>query len=139
MKMNPVVHFEMPADDRKRMAEFYTRAFGWGTQQLGPEMGNYVVVTTGETDETGRPRHPGVINGGFFQKTADRPSQYPSVVIAVDNVQDSMKKVTAAGGRVLGEPMEIPGVGLYVSFVDTEGNRVSMLQPSERMPARPAS
>jgi len=30
---------------------------------------------------------------------------------------------------VLGEPMLIPGVGQYVSFMDSEGNRVSMLQP----------
>jgi len=30
---------------------------------------------------------------------------------------------------VLGEPMDIPGVGRYVSFTDTEGNRVSMLKP----------
>jgi len=29
--------------------------------------------------------------------------------------------------------MEIPGVGQYVSFVDTEGNRVSLLQPLARM------
>jgi len=41
-----------------------------------------------------------------------------------------MKKVTEAGGQVLGEPMEIPGYGLYVSFFDTEGNRVSMMQPN---------
>jgi hypothetical protein len=27
--------------------------------------------------------------------------------------------------------MEIPGVGLYVSFFDTEGNRVSMMQPNQ--------
>jgi hypothetical protein len=33
---------------------------------------------------------------------------------------------------VLGEPMEIPGVGRYVSFTDTEGNRVSLLQPLPR-------
>jgi len=33
---------------------------------------------------------------------------------------------------VLGEPMDIPGVGKYVSFVDSEGNRVSMLQPLPR-------
>jgi len=33
---------------------------------------------------------------------------------------------------VLGEPMQIPGVGQYVSFMDTEGNRVSMLQPLPR-------
>jgi predicted enzyme related to lactoylglutathione lyase len=38
-------------------------------------------------------------------------------------------RVTAAGGKILGEPMDIPGVGAYVSFTDTEGNRVSLLQP----------
>jgi uncharacterized protein len=37
--------------------------------------------------------------------------------------------VSAAGGTVLGEPMEIPGVGRYVAFTDPEGNRLSMLQP----------
>ena len=42
-----------------------------------------------------------------------------------------MKKVADAGGKVLGEPMEIPGIGLYVSFFDSESNRVSMLQPNE--------
>lgn len=54
------------------------------------------------------------------------------VVIAVDDVKDAMKHVTEAGGKVLGEPMLIPGVGQYVSFTDTEGNRVSMLQPIPR-------
>jgi predicted enzyme related to lactoylglutathione lyase len=39
-------------------------------------------------------------------------------------------EVAEAGGEVLGEPMEIPGHGLYVSFFDTEGNRVSMMQPT---------
>jgi predicted enzyme related to lactoylglutathione lyase len=129
--MNPVIHFEMPAEDKKRMASFYTRAFGWQTQQMGPEMGEYVVVTTTESDEKG-PKKPGAINGGFFQKTDDRPSQYPSVVIRVDDIKEHMKKVQEAGGKVLGEPMEIPTVGWYVSFLDTEGNRVSMLQPPRR-------
>jgi predicted enzyme related to lactoylglutathione lyase len=43
-----------------------------------------------------------------------------------------MRQVTDAGGKVLGEPLAIPGVGQYVSFFDTEGNRVSMLQPIPR-------
>jgi predicted enzyme related to lactoylglutathione lyase len=136
-KMNPVVHFEMPAEDRKRMADFYTRAFGWRTQQLGEEMGNYVLVTTTDSDDNG-PKKPGAINGGFFTKTNDMPAQFPSVVIAVDDIKASMAAVKQAGGKVLGEPMEIPGVGHYVSFFDTEGNRVSMLQPSARMGARPS-
>jgi uncharacterized protein len=136
MKMNPVVHFEMPAEDRKRMADFYTLAFGWQTKQLGAEMGGYVVVTTTDSDENG-PKQPGAINGGFFQKTDDQPSQYPSVVIAVDDIKGHVKKVEAAGGKVIGEPAEIPGVGLYVTFLDTEGNRASMLQPAPRMAIRP--
>ena len=129
MTMNPVVHFEMPAEDRKRMADFYTKVFGWKTQTLGEDMGNYVLATTIDSDEMGRPRELGAINGGFFQKTDDKPSQYPSVVIAVEDIKEHMKKVETAGGKVLGEPWDIPGVGLYVSFFDTEGNRVSMLQP----------
>lgn len=137
-KMNPVVHFEMPAEDRKRMAQFYAKAFGWQTQMLGPDMGDYVVVTTTETDENG-PRTRGAINGGFFPKKEDWPAQYPSVVISVDDIKASTNKVAEAGGKVLGEPMEIPGVGRYVSFVDTEGNRVSMLQPAPRMDVRPKS
>jgi predicted enzyme related to lactoylglutathione lyase len=130
-KMSPVVHFEMPAEDRQRVAKFYQDAFGWQTQMLGEEMGNYVIATTTETDESG-PKRPGAINGGFFPKKPDWPAQYPSVVIAVDDIQIAIRKVAEAGGKVQGEPMEIPGVGQYVSFFDTEGNRVSMLQPIPR-------
>ena len=72
--MNPVVHFEMPYDNRARM----------------------------------------------------------TAMIAVDDVQESMRKVQTAGGKVLGEPMEIPGIGQYASFIDTEGNRVRVLQPAPR-------
>jgi uncharacterized protein len=132
-KMNPVVHFEMPAENKKRMAEFYTNVFGWQTQQLGPEMGAYIVVSTSESDEKGRPKNPGSINGGFYQKTEDPISNHPSVVIAVDDINESVQKVKKAGGKVLGEPMEIPGVGTYVSFIDTENNRVSILQPMTEM------
>jgi predicted enzyme related to lactoylglutathione lyase len=129
--MNPVVHFEMPYDDQARMSAFYEQAFGWQTQALGEGMANYVLATTTETDE-GRPKTPGAINGGFFPKKADWPAQHPSVVVAVENINASIEKVRRAGGTVLGEPVEIPGVGMYVSFMDTEGNRVSMLQPLPR-------
>ena len=130
-QMNPVVHFEMPYENGVRMAKFYESAFGWQTQMLGEDMGNYVLATTTETGESG-PKRPGVINGGFFPKRPDWPAQHPSIVVAVDDIKESIKKVTDAGGEVLGEPMEIPGVGHYVSFIDTEGNRVSMLQPIPR-------
>src|SRR4249920_2311858 len=103
--MNPVVHFEMPYDDRMRMAKFYEQAFGWQTRALGEEMGNYVLATTTETGEAG-PKRPGAINGGFFPKKPDWPAQHPSIVIAVDDINESLERVRQAGGTVLGEPME---------------------------------
>ncbi len=131
-KMNPVVHFEMPYEDRERLVKFYTQAFGWQMQKLGKDMGDYVIAATTETDENRMVKRPGAINGGFFPKKPDWPAQVPSVVITVDDIKKAMKKVAAAGGKVLGEPMEIPGIGQYVSFTDPEGNRVSLLRPINR-------
>jgi predicted enzyme related to lactoylglutathione lyase len=127
--MDSVVHFEMPYEDRDRMKKFYETAFGWQTQTMGPEMGNYVLATTTESGADGRPKTPGAINGGFYEKPKDPVGQHPSVVIAVADVHEAIRKITAAGGTVFGEPMEIPGVGQYASFRDPEGNRVSILQP----------
>ena len=136
--MCAVVHFEMPYKDRERAERFYAAAFGWTHQFLGPQMGDYVLVNTAPPGA--RPPMPpeaalGSINGGLFPFKADWPMQHPSVVIGVEDIQAAMQRVRAAGGGVLGEPMEIPGVGLYVAFHDTEGNHNSMLQPGVEPPA----
>jgi len=127
MSQNPVVHFEMPYDDAARVAKFYADAFGWGMNTLGPEMGNYVIAHTAETGEDNMVKTPGTINGGF----APRSDAYraPSVVISVADIRAAMAGIAAAGGEVLGAPVEIPGIGQYVSFRDTEGNTASVLQP----------
>jgi uncharacterized protein len=131
-KMSPVVHFEMPYENSARLVKFYNQAFGWQMQSQGQDMGNYITATTTETDENRMIKTPGAINGGFFLRKPDWPTQYPSVVISVDDIKIAMKQVNDAGGKALGEPMEIPGIGQYVSFIDTEGNRVSMLQAFSR-------
>ena len=89
----------MPYEDRARMASFYTNAFGWKAQMMGPEMGDYVVVHTTETDEQGMIQRPGAINGGFYKKSASAPS--PSVVISVPDIHAAMQKVKDAGGQVV--------------------------------------
>jgi predicted enzyme related to lactoylglutathione lyase len=132
MKMSPVVHFEMPAKDKKRVSKFYANAFGWSMQQLGGDMGNYVMAGTTEVDENNMAKNPGAINGGFYDYKDEPGFQYPSVVVAVDNLKESMERVKKEGGEVIGEPNEIPGIGMFVSIKDTEGNRVGMLQPNER-------
>jgi predicted enzyme related to lactoylglutathione lyase len=138
-KMSPVVHFEMGYKDPARMAKFYGDVFGWKTQQMGADMGNYITAQTTETDENRMVQTKGAINGGFYKKDDNPLSQAPSVVVSVDDLSAAIKAVEAAGGKILGgmnqkgehslEPQMIPGVGLWISAMDTEDNRFSILQP----------
>jgi uncharacterized protein len=130
-KMNPVVHFEMPADDKDRAKAFYEKAFGWQMVQLGKEMGDYLLATTSPVDEKNMHLEKGAINGGFFKK--GEYGNIPHVVISVDNIKKSIEDVRTFGGTVSGEPMPIPGIGDFVMFTDTEGNRVGMLEPIKGM------
>lgn len=112
-----------------RMKEFYEKAFGWKLNQLGPEMNNYVTAQTTETAENGFPKETGRINGGLYQKTP--ANNLPSIVIGVEDIQEHVKLVKDVGGTIMNEPMMIPGVGMFASFKDPEGNILSMLQPLE--------
>lgn len=130
MSMSPIVHFEIPAEDRNRMADFYGSVFGWQSQMLGHEMNEYVLVTTTETDDNNMPKKPGTINGAFYKRAEDNPLQHISIVIQVNDINKSVKNVNEAGGEVLGEPGDIPGVGKFVYIKDPEGNIMGMLQPA---------
>ncbi len=121
---NRVVHFEIEATDTERAKKFYTDAFGWEMQQMGEDMGNYVVIKTGDE------KSPGGINGGMMKSQQDgKELNAYSCVISVDNIDESIEKVKGSGGEVLGEKVNIPGVGMYVKCKDTEGNNFSLLQP----------
>ena len=130
MKMNPVVHFGMPAEDGKRVSEFYTKVFGWKMKQYGPDFGNYILVHTAETDENGMIKRSGAINGGFFTKTKD--ASIPMLTIAVDDIKESMKMVESAGGKIIGKIEDMKGIGMFVNIIDSEGNKMSMMQPAPR-------
>ena len=129
-------------------AEPQDKNIPWHKPERGndPDMGGYVVAQTTETDANGMVKTPGHINGGFYAKTDSPSSQAPSVVISVDNMQDAIKQVKKSGGKILGsmdekgehtlEPQMIPGVGLWLSIQDTEGNRVSMLQANPRQASK---
>jgi predicted enzyme related to lactoylglutathione lyase len=44
------------------------------------------------------------------------------------SIRTAIAKVLDAGGTVLGEPTEMPGVGLFADFVDPDGNRGTLNQ-----------
>ena len=124
--MGKVVHFEIPVDDPARAKEFYRSAFEW--QLDDQDMGGgqiYTTVITTPTDEQSRlPTEPGAINGGLMQRTPDTPT--PVITIGVDGIDDALKKVEAGGGSIVQPRTEIPGVGAFAYFKDSEGNVVGL-------------
>ncbi|PIR43339.1 glyoxalase [candidate division WWE3 bacterium CG10_big_fil_rev_8_21_14_0_10_32_10] len=102
MNKSPVVHFEMPYQNSKRVSDFYKAAFGWNMQNPGPEYGDYILAITTDVDKKmGRPTTPGAINGGFYKKT-NESNPYPSFVISVDDINKGVESVKKAGGKMVG-------------------------------------
>ena len=124
--MDKVVHFEIPFDDKKRAMKFYTEAFGWKLTDLA-EM-SYVTAETAPVNEKRMPTEPGAINGGLFQRPKEAP--YPTIYVSVSSVDQALKKVQAAGGKVVTARTPIPGMGAYARVTDTEGNIVGLFESS---------
>ena len=124
--MDKVVHFEIPVDDAARAKEFYRSAFEWQLDDMDMGDGNvYTTITTTPIDEQSRlPLEPGAINGGLFQRTSDTPT--PVITIGVDGIDDALKKVEAGGGIIVQPRTEIPDMGAFAYFKDTEGNVVGL-------------
>jgi len=130
--MNPVVHFELPFTDKDRVMAFYAGVFGWKLQAFGPEMGNYIVAITAESDAQ-PDGYRGAIGGGFFDAASSGEQglePVTNIVIGVEDIHAHVRRVRDAGGQVLGDVQTIPGIGDYAVFLDTEGTRVGMLQPA---------
>ncbi|HSX40023.1 MAG TPA: VOC family protein [Candidatus Saccharimonadales bacterium] len=127
--MNSVVHFELTADDTKRAQKFYGGVFGWDFTEMGGEYGNYIMIHTTETDKEGMPQRKGAINGGMMKK--DPTAKHTILTVAVDNIKDTLEKVKSSGGKVISEVMPVPNVGLYARIEDTEGNTVSLMEPTK--------
>lgn len=124
--MDKVVHFEIPFENKDRASKFYTQCFGWQLMDM-PEM-NYVLANTVATGEDFRPTEPGAINGGLFQRPKEAPS--PCIYVGVASVDEAIKKVTAAGGKLVTPKTPIPGMGAYGRISDTEGNIIGLFEPA---------
>jgi hypothetical protein len=123
--MDKVVHFEIPVDDEARAKEFYGSIFEWDLNDA--EMGGgvtYTTVGTVETDERMQPKEPGAINGGLMKRSSDAPA--PVITIQVDSIDESLKKIEAGGGSTVQPRTEIPDMGAFAYFKDSEGNTMGL-------------
>jgi predicted enzyme related to lactoylglutathione lyase len=121
---NPIVHFEIPADDVARAQTFYQSVFGWKIKQMPMPAGGieYYGVTTRNEGQPG-------INGGLMKR--NMPGQPFANYVGVKSIDEFLSKVTANGGSVIMPRQEIaPGMGSIAVFKDTEENMMGLYQPS---------
>jgi predicted enzyme related to lactoylglutathione lyase len=126
VSVNPVVHFEIPFENKDRAMKFYTQCFGWQLQDM-PQM-NYVMANTTATGPDFRPTDPGAINGGLFARPKEAPG--PVIYVGVESVDTAIANVLAAGGKVVTPKTPIPGMGAYGRVSDTEGNVIGLFEPA---------
>ena len=124
--MDKVVHFEIPFDDKKRAMKFYGDAFGWKLTDMA-EM-SYVMAETAPTGDNQLPKEPGAINGGLFARPKEAPN--PTIYVGVESIDQTLNKVSAAGGKVVTPKTPIPGMGAFARVSDTEGNVVGLFETS---------
>lgn len=125
--VDKVVHFEIPAEDLARAKDFYGSTFGWQVQDV-PEM-DYTLVRTVAVDDQQMPTEPGAINGGMMRRGPDTAS--PVLTIEVASVEDALERIVAGGGSVVRPKQEIPGMGAFAYFKDTEGNTLGLWQNAD--------
>ncbi len=120
--MDKIVHFEIPADEIARAKKFYGSTFGWELEDM--EGMDYTIVKTVDVDDQQMPKEPGAINGGLMKRSSDTPS--PVITVNVASVDDALKRVEAGGGSTVSPRQEIPGMGAFAYFKDTEGNTLGL-------------
>ena len=116
--MSRVIHFEIPADDLERAANFYRKAFGWKIEKWPGPM-EYWMVTTGTESAPG-------INGGLLRKQA--PTVATTNTIGVDSVDAAVTAVQNAGGKLVVPKTPIPTIGYFAYCQDPEGNLFGVMQ-----------
>jgi predicted enzyme related to lactoylglutathione lyase len=125
LPMDKVVHFEIPYDRKDRASKFYSEIFGWKLMDV-PEM-DYTLVYAAETDENHMVAEKGAINGGMFLRNDE--AKQPMIVIGVKSIDDTIRKVVAAGGKVVTPKQPIPN-GSYARIADCEGNIIGLADSS---------
>ena len=121
---NPIVHFEIPADNVERAAKFYKGTFGWEITKFEMPGHDYWIVQTTDVGKDMKPTSPG-INGGLMKR--QNPGQPFMNYISVESVDEMLKTIGVNGGKICLPKQEIgQGMGWIAAFQDTEGNLMGL-------------
>jgi uncharacterized protein len=127
--MNKVTHFEIPTADKAKSRAFYSGVFGWRIEDVPVQMnggtGSYTTAMTAPVNpQTMAPTEPGAINGALVERTGQIKA--PVITITVDSIDDSLKKITQSGGKVVEGRQTIEQMGHYAYATDPDGNVIGL-------------
>lgn len=111
---------ELATSDPDAAITFYKKHFGWSQEGEMPmgEMGAYRFIQRGE-----------VGLGAVMPLMTGYPAPMWSFYIGVDDIDRAYAAVTANGGTIMAEPMEVPGGEFVVNGVDPQGASFGLVGP----------
>jgi predicted enzyme related to lactoylglutathione lyase len=116
MPGHPIVHVDFPSTDPAAAGEFYGSIFGW--EIVKSDAMNYVMFSSEAWRGGGFPAADGTMKAGT-----------PIVYVETDDIDATLAKVEALGGKTLMPKGEIPGNGWMALFSDPSGNPVGLYTP----------
>ena len=111
----PVVHWEFWSEEPGKVSSFYKEVFDWEIRHI-PEMDYRLVETGGE----------GGINGGIMKPKAGPWPAKLAFYIDVDDLDAYGERIKKAGGKIVVQKMDVPGVGQFSLFEDPDGRVIGM-------------
>jgi predicted enzyme related to lactoylglutathione lyase len=115
MMGRPVRHFEIASPNPERASTFYRELFDW---EIGEEeLDGYRLVRTAE----------GSIGGGL-SRSPEGVFPYVTIYIGVDDLHLTLRRAEELGGKMIVEPMPIPGVGRFAMFQDPDGVMIGIFE-----------
>jgi len=111
-KHEKINYLEFPAKDIEATKAFFNSVFGWRFEDYGPE---YVAFFDAGMD------------GGFFKSSLTVSTNNGSALMVFysDNLEQTLSKVTTAGGTVIKPIFSFPG-GRRFHFGDPNGNEFAV-------------
>lgn len=120
--MNPVGWFEIPVNDIRRATAFYEKSLDLELTENDME-GYKMSFFPMKQDELGA-------GGALVQGKNYEPSKSGSrVYISCADIEGTLKRIEANGGKVLSPKRSIGEYGFIAEFEDSEGNLVSLHSP----------
>ena len=110
-------YVEFPTRDLQATKAFFQAAFGWSFEDYGPDYAAF----SGEG-----------LDGGFFRAEMAATTDNGSALIVFysDRLEETLAKVTAAGGKIVKPVFSFPG-GRRFHFTEPSGNEFAVWSAPE--------